>query len=350
MASVTSLEPLPRHLPEQHDPDRALSAATVTRITESVPANTARAYAADRSAFTAWCATQGRSPLPCTPETLAEYVNHLATPTEDHKAKAPKTIERALTSIRTMHDVAGHPLPTLKLARAALKQYKNTRADEGHRLKKASPITVNDLRAMVEHLPPDTAIGIRDRALIILGWAMMARRSELAALRINEVTETPDGIEVWVRKSKTDRGADGESVAIPYGSNPDTCPVRLTRAWINHLAGLGITSGQLWRSIDRYGTLAGQPNFAGRATTPALTDKAVSVILLRAARLAALPNLAAITAHSLRSGGATGARRAGADMLAITRHGRWSDGSRAAMGYIQEADKWANNPMRGSGL
>lgn len=347
---MTAIEPLPRNLPAAYDPDRQLSPATITRITDSVPRNTARAYAADRRTFNAWCETQGRSPLPCTPETLAEYVNHLATGSEDSKPKAPKTIERALTAIRTMHEVTGHPVPTLKFARAALKDYKNNRADEGHRLKKAAPITVNDLREMVAKIPTDTTMGVRDRALIILGWAMMARRSELAALRINEVTVTPDGLEVWVRRSKTDQGADGETVAIPYGSNPDTCPVRLTRTWIRCLAELGVTSGQLWRSIDRHGNLAGDPKFAGRATAPGLTDKAVSVILLRAVRRAGLPNVGAITAHSLRSGGATGARRAGADLLAITRHGRWADGSRAAMGYIQEADKWANNPMRGSGL
>lgn len=342
---MTAVEPIPRNLPVAYDPDRTLSAATAERIARSVPHNTSRAYSADRRTFEAWCHGQGRSSLPCTEETLAEYVNHLA-----ELNRAPKTIERALSAIRTMHRLAGAPVPELDQARAALKDYKADRADEGHRLKQAAAVTVDDLRKMVDTCPADTPTGIRDRALIILGWAMMARRSELAALRISEVTETPEGLEVWVRRSKTDQEANGVAVAIPYGSHPETCPVRLVRTWVAHLASLGITDGPLWRSIDRHGTLAGQPNFAGRAKTPSITGRAVEVILLRAARRAALPNLGSITAHSLRAGGATGARRSGADMLEIARHGRWADGSKALLGYIRDVDKWRDNPMRGTGL
>lgn len=342
---MTTIEPLPRNLPATYDPDRELSADTLERIARSVPKNTARAYTADRNKFDAWCTERGRTPLPCTGETLAEYATYLA-----GQGKAPKTIERALSAIRTMHDVIDLPLPNLKKARAVLKDHKRARAEEGRRMRKAAAVTVADLRKMVDTCPRDTGSGIRDRALIILGWALMARRSEIAALRISEVTETDDGLEVWIRQSKTDQEADGTSVAIPYGTHPETCPVRLTRTWLTYLAAKGITEGPLWRSIDRHGNLAGTPKFAGRAKNPGITGKAVEVILIRAARLAELPNLGSISAHSLRAGGASGARRGGADMVEIARHGRWADGSKALLGYIRDVDKWNDNPMRGSGL
>lgn len=344
---MTELEPLPHNLPEQYDADRVISAATAQRISDAIPESTKRAYRRDRMAFIAWCQEQGRTPLPCTPETLAEYANHLASLP---KPKAPKTIQRALSAIRTMHAEQGHPRPELLAATKVLAAHQAARAEVGQRVKKAAPVLIDDIRKMVDTCPPDIPAGVRDRALIVLGWAMMARRSELAALRISEITETRDGIEVWVRRSKTDQAANGVSVAIPYGTHPDTCPVRLLRAWLALLAAKDITEGPLWCSIDRHGNLAGTPKFAGRATTPALTGKAVGIILRRAALRAHLPNLADISAHSLRAGGASGARRGGADMIEIARHGRWADGSKALLGYIRDVDKWRDNPMRGSGL
>jgi site-specific recombinase XerD len=340
----SELVPSGDNLPAPLSSDLVVTPDTVARVTRSVPANTARAYRADRAAFTAWCEQDGRTAIPCTPETLTEYAAHLA-----RDDKAPKTIERALSAIRTMHDLAGHPVPSLKGARAVIKDHQTTRAEDGKRTKQAAPILIDDLRKMIDTRSPDTAAGIRDRALIVLGWAMMARRSELAALRLSEVTETADGLEVWVRKSKTDQGANGVAVAIPYGTHPDTCPVRLVRAWTELLTAEGIDDGPLWCSIDRHGNLAGAPTYAGKTST-GLSDRAVAIILQRAAHAANLSNADAITAHSLRAGGASGARRGGADMIEIARHGRWADGSKALLGYIRDVDKWRDNPMRGSGL
>ena len=90
----------------------------------------------------------------------------------------------------------------------------------------------------------------------MLGFSMMARRSELAALDIADVDFTRDGMEVTVRVSKTDQDAVGEIVPIPYGTHPDTCPVRTVENWLLRLSRrYGIDTGPLLRSVTRHGDL-----------------------------------------------------------------------------------------------
>ena len=93
---------------------------------------------------------------------------------------------------------------------------------------------------------------MRDRALILLGFAGAFRRSELVGLDIQDCAFGKDGLTVTLRKSKTDQDGQGRKVGIPYGSNPDTCPVRTIQAWIEHA---GISAGPLFRSINRHGRL-----------------------------------------------------------------------------------------------
>ena len=107
------------------NPDTVLSDGTRERLERSVPENTKRAYARQWEQFTAWCSEAGRSPLPATPQTLAEYVSHLA-----DLDRAPSTIEQAIASIRTAHRIAGHRgQPETDAALAALKVHRRDRAE-----------------------------------------------------------------------------------------------------------------------------------------------------------------------------------------------------------------------------
>ena len=336
--------PVPARLTEcvPQGADLVISDATRASLADGVAVETRRAYAGDRRRFHDWCAVAGRGPLPATPETLTEYVGHLA-----RTGLAPNTIQRAVAAIRTEPRAAGLTPPDTTGAVLVLRAYRRARAAEGVREQQSPPLLLSDLQAVVAGCGDELA-GVRDRALIVLGWAMMARRSELTGLDISDLDEGEEGLAVLLRWSKTDQDAVGHVVPVPYGSHPGTCPVRLTRAWVAALATRGINAGPLFRPVDRHGRLAGEPGFAGRSTQPRMTGQAVEVIL-RAAALRA--GVAAIwTPHSLRSGGATEARRAGADPLQIARHGRWKDGSAVLYRYIRTIDQWRDNPMQGVGL
>ena len=93
-------------------------------------------------------------------------------------------------------------------------------------------------------------IGTRDRALMLLGFAGAFRRSELVGLDVEDCSFGKDGLTVSLRRSKTDQDGAGRKIGIPYGSNPETCPVRTVQAWMEMA---GISSGPLFRSINRHG-------------------------------------------------------------------------------------------------
>src|SRR5690349_24485037 len=102
---------------------------------------------------------------------------------------------------------------------------------------------------MVDTLPAST-LGVRDRALLLLGFAGAFRRSELVGLDIGDVRQTADGLVVTIRRSKTDQEGAGREVGIPYGSTPATCPVRAVRGWLDVRA---IAGAALFCPMDRHG-------------------------------------------------------------------------------------------------
>lgn len=122
--------------------------------------NTNRAYRTGWNQFEGWCDRHGQQSLPAKPETVALYVTELAS-----KAK-PATIDSRLAAISAAHRAAGHDSPTksepVRLVRRGVRRTLGTAQRE------ARPVLVEDLRAMVAELP-DTAIGDRDRALLLLG-------------------------------------------------------------------------------------------------------------------------------------------------------------------------------------
>lgn len=319
-----------------HDPNTVLSAAALDRLDRSVPDNTKTAYRRQARDFIAWCEQHGRDTLPASAETLGDYVSHLC-----DADRAPSTIEQAIATIRVAHRQQGYKdQPDTEIALRVLKTHKRDRAEAGKRQREAPPITLVVLRAMVDVADPATLAGRRDRVMVVLGFAMMARRSELAALRIEDVTFTDDGLTVLIRTSKTDQEAAGAEVNIPHGVHPDTDPVRVVRAWLDALAGHGHTDGPLLRGINRWDQLQ-----AGGMSGAAINER-VRTLAVRAG----VPNAATFTAHGLRAGGPTEAAKAGQPVSFIADHGRWSKTSPQVLKYIRAVDKWRDNPMRGIGL
>jgi integrase len=158
-----------------------------------------------------------------------------------------------------------------------------------------APVVVDELRGMVETLPAST-LGVRDRALLLLGLAGAFRRSELVALDVDDLRSTAAGLVVTLRRSKTDQEGAGREVGIPRGTNPETCPVRAVGRWLEART---VDGRALFCRIDRHGR-----QHAGR-----LGDRAVSPVVKRAAAAAGL-DPANYAGHSLRAGLATSAAAA----------------------------------------
>lgn len=328
--------------------------ATARALSDAVPERTARARHDDRLAYAEWCVGNGRGPWPATADQLTAYTLHLTTAPRparpgrapDVRPYGPATIERRLSSVRTAHAELGMPTPDTRDAWRLLRAYRRRLAlekSEQGRTRKASPALPGELRLMLATLDRGTLAGARDAALLLVGYACAARISELVALDAAEAVETADGLLVTLYRKKIQRHTES---AVPYASDPDMCPVRAVRALRVLLAAEGRTTGPLFVRVDRHGRI-GEPMFRhGRPIGDAagrITPRAAADVIARCADLAGLTGQ--WSGHSLRRGFATAARRRGADLEVIGRHGGWADGSKALLGYIEDADRWSNNPV-----
>jgi len=242
------------------------------------------------------------------------------------------TIQRRLSAISQAHIAAGHPSP---VQNPQVRELMNgIKRSKGTAPAKKTALLMKDIRAMVNQLPSNR-LGIRDRALLLLGFAGAFRRSELTALDVEDLEFNEDGMIVRVRRSKTDAEGRGEKVGIPYGSNPATCPVRSLWSW---LEASGLESGALFRGINRH----------GRIQADRLTSQSIAKIVKRYAEAAGLkPEL--YGAHSLRSGFATQADLAGAKFTDIKRQGRWKNDA-TVRGYMPRSELFESNAEAEPGL
>jgi len=264
-------------------------------IRASKAENTLRGYESDWRDFCAWCEGRGLCPVPATPETVAGYIAECA----GHLK--PGSIQRRLNAIAEAHKAMGAESPTRHaIVTNTMKGIRRTRGTAP--TQKAAALT-DDIRAMVDVTDTGT-IGLRDRALILLGFAGAFRRSELVGLDVEDCAFSRDGLTVTLRRSKTDQEAVGRKVGIPYGANPDTCPVRTVQGMKEQA---GIETGPLFRSINRHG----QVQEPGR-----LSGCDVARIVKKLADRAGLDS-AKYAGHSLRAGHATTAAIAGASERSI---------------------------------
>ena len=370
--------------------------ATAALIAEAVRENTALAYRSRWRSFEAWCTRAGRVALPATAQTVAAYLTHLAT----ERGLKATTVDAHLTAIRAVHRGAGATTPDGLTARKVVVAARRREAARDGRYgpRKAVAVMAADLPSIVAACDDQTAAGLRDRAVVLLGFALLARRSELAALNLSDIELVPgEGIAVTIRSSKTDPSARGVVRRIHYAANELVCPVRAVLTWASFLAARGITAGPLFTRIDRWGNVgpaaggryadpvgsdgvAGPPASAATSRDGRLRPQAVGAIVTALCEFADLTgrppptgprtdaaraadangvNRATDTSivagetrrysgHGLRRGGATSMLAAGAQPLHVSRHGRWSDGSRSFAGYVEEATGFGDaNPTKG---
>jgi len=277
--------------------------------------NTNRAYRSDLAHFTG-----AGGKVPCDAAALVNYLESVG------EWFSVATITRRLMAIRHAHVERGLRSPTSDPAvRQAMRALRRQR---GTAQKQAKPLTRKLLRKIVCAMD-HSLFDRRDRALLLLGFAGGFRRSELVALNLEDIERMDAGVQICIRRSKTDQMQRGRMVAIPaFGGS--LCPVAALERWLKTAR---IAAGPIFRSFDRGGGL----------TEHRLGDTDVSRIVKK--RLMALdvdPRF--YSAHSLRAGLVTEAARAGVAGWRIrTVTGHASDATLAR--YIREAELWAENPV-----
>lgn len=292
----------------------------------SITESTRRAYGADCRHFRDWCSAHGVLPLPALPATVALYLTDVA------RTYKVATIGRRIAAIGQEHRKADQPNPFAHPQ--VVEVWGGIRRALGVAQDRKDAILTADLRRMLEPLTEAT-IDIRDRALMLLGFAGAFRRSELVALDASDVRFVRDGLEVTLRRSKTDQEGAGRLIGVPYGSNPVTCPARAMRAWIDRSS---IADGPLFRSVARGGSVA----------PTRLTPAAVALIVKRRAKNIGL-DPSRFAGHSLRAGFATSAALAGVDALEISRQTGHKSLSMVQR-YTRPATIWQMNAAQRVGL
>jgi len=291
--------------------------ATARFITASKAEATRAAYAADWRDFEAWCGSHGLIALPSDPETVAVYLSALAA-----CGRKISTVRRRCVAIAHVHQSAGHDNPAAHSGvKATLGGIARTLGSAP--IKKAA-LTVDVLQRLVRKIPGDLA-GLRDRALLLLGFAGAMRRSELVALDAADIARHPKGVVLTLRRSKTDQAGVGKSKAIPHGRRLGV--VAALDAWT---AAAEITTGPIFRGVR-----------ASRVLPDRLCSKQVARIIKARAKAAGLdPKL--FSGHSLRSGFITTAADHGAPLQAIANHAA-HEKIDTTLGYVQVADAFRDH-------
>ncbi|APO67262.1 integrase family domain-containing protein [Rhizobium gallicum] len=281
--------------------------------------NTMRAYRSDWEDFQSWTAARGKSSLPASPATVANYASSLAS-----AGKKVPTIARKLAAIRFFHRGAGEDNPTDNAGVAAI--LKGIRRTVGTAPRQKAPATVDVIHALMARIEPETLQGKRDRALLLLGFAGAFRRSELVAITVEDLTFSEEGVDVFLPKSKTDQEAKGQSVAVLNGKALK--PTDRLREW---LEASGIVSGPIFRRINRGDHLTDEP----------LTAQSVALIVKKYADAAGL-DVERLSGHSLRAGFVTSAAENRASISRIMEVTRHRD-PRTVETYVRRADRFKDH-------
>ncbi|UFN51721.1 site-specific integrase (plasmid) [Roseomonas sp. OT10] len=264
--------------------------------------STVRAYTADWTHFAQWCQARDVGSMPARPELVGEYLAELG------EGYARATLRRKIAGIARAHRLAGHSLDTRHAAiRDVLRGIGRTHGDPP---KRAQALALEEIQKLVAVCEDDIA-GLRDRAMLLIGFAGALRRSEICGIEVGHLTWKPRAVELMIPRSKTDKEGEGSRLGIPIGRSAATCPVRALRAWLE--AG-GIEAGPVFRAVTRHGTLR----------SGALTGEAVRLILLKRARQAGIRAtlLEPVSPHGLRAGFITSAYRSGVPDEEIMGHSR----------------------------
>ena len=291
---------------------KSLELETLKNLRSSKASNTLRAYKSDYKDFASFCLKNGFKPMPSEPKIISLYLTYLS------KSCKFSTLKRRLASISVIHRLSGHYIdtkhPMITENLMGIKRVK------GSHQKAKKPILINELKLIVNAIDKDKneKNRFKNRALILVGFAGGFRRSELVAIVNEDVDFVPEGVKIFVKRSKTDQSGEGMTKGIPYFLNANYCPVISLKNWIE-------------KSEIKYGKIFD------------MSDKSVALTIKKYTALVGLDSNK-YSGHSLRSGFATSTAELGAEersIMAMTGHKT----TQMVRRYIQEANLFKNNAL-----
>ncbi|MEL6572995.1 MAG: tyrosine-type recombinase/integrase [Pseudomonadota bacterium] len=281
------------------------------RLEGAYSASTIRGYFADLDAFEKWCTWMEVSAFPSDVETICQFIE------DQGKDKAPSTVKRRLYAIRKAHRLLGLDDPTYhEDIDLSIRRVKRA---SGVRPRQAKGMTKEHLEAFIA-VQDDFPMGWRNAAMLSLGYDLLARRSELIALRDKDVTWLEDGtLRVLIRLSKSDPFGQGR---VAYTSKRSA---ELLRRWVDYKG-----------SEIQYLFC---PVYHNRPVDRGVGTDVVKQLVKAAASLAGYPDdeVRRFTGHSMRVGAAQDLLKAGNDMASIMRAGGWKSVSVVAR-YLEMAE------------
>ena len=292
---------------------KSLELETLNNLKNSKSPNTLRAYKSDYKDFSGFCIKNNFIALPADPKILSLYITNLS------QTCKFSTLKRRIASVSIIHKLKGHYIDTKHPI--IMENLLGIKRQKGSNQKAKKPILIRDLKAIIDvinKLDIKENRKLRDKALILVGFAGGFRRSELVALDFEDLEFVREGVKIFVKRSKTDQSGEGMTKAIPSFDNALYCPVLHLQNWIYE-----------------------QKNKKGKIF--AISDKSVALIIKKYAELAGLDGNK-YAGHSLRSGFATSTAESGAEernIMAMTGHKT----TQMVRKYIQEANLFKNNAL-----
>jgi integrase len=301
-----------------------------TAVEAELAASTRAMYAGAWRQWERWCRGRGLDALPAAPEALAAYLTERA-----EAGLTFGTLDGYCSGIAHRHHQEGLSDPTADVVVRRVRRGLRRIMGVAPR-RQAHPLTVSELAQIVSRIDTDHAIGIRDRAVILLGYASAMRPAEISALDVEDIMTKPTGILISVRRSKTDQDGQGQLVGVARGDNAVTDPIQALDAWLmTRPAG----PGALFTRVV----------YPRSVTTERIGPRAVSRLVQQRANAAGFEGIP-VTGHSLRAGHATTAAVNGAPIDRIAAQTRHRDLGTLLNHYIRPAEALAHSTSRDLGL
>jgi len=292
---------------------KKLELETIKNLKNSKSTNTLRAYQSDYNDFSLFCSKNGFQAMPTQPKILALYITHLASYSKY------STLKRRLASISIIHKTKGHYIDTKHPI--IVENLMGIKRTNGSNQKGKKPLLINDLKLLINAIDESKEKNIRkirDKALVLIGFAGGFRRSELVDIEYEDIEFVEEGVKIFVKRSKTDQSGEGMTKAIPYFDNINFCPVKALNKWVVEAE---IKEGKIFN----------------------ISDKSVALIIKKYANYAGLDSHR-YAGHSLRSGFATSTAESGAEernIMAMTGH----KSTEMVRRYIKESNLFKNNAL-----